>query len=367
MEFTEHPFFEQVNSDQIAELAEIAVFEEHSPDKIIFEEGSPSEGLFLVLEGEVAFCKRLEEDKFRVIGRSKAGTFFGEVGLFTGQPRALRAESRGKVVLAKIPKDELIKFMKSTPGPIEHILQSIINHLHETTRHYMVDMLQQEKMAVVGTMVNTIIHDFKNPFCLISLGAQLMMQMHTDEKTQKFCQNIEDQIQRMVEMAEELTDFSRGEQDLKFTEVNLSKMFKDFRELNILFFQNDKINIEIDIPEIVIEGEERKLLRVFQNLVGNAIEAFGDKEGHISVKGEIEKGDTLLVRITDNGNGIPPEIQAHFWEPFVTHGKRKGTGLGSAIAKSIVEGHGGSIEYETEQGKGTVFYVRLPVTQSLPG
>ena len=216
MEFTEHPFFEQVNSDQIAELAEIAVFEEHSPDKIIFEEGSPSEGLFLVLEGEVAFCKRLEEDKFRVIGRSKAGTFFGEVGLFTGQPRALRAESRGKVVLAKIPKDELIKFMKSTPGPIEHILQSIINHLHETTRHYMVDMLQQEKMAVVGTMVNTIIHDFKNPFCLISLGAQLMMQMHTDEKTQKFCQNIEDQIQRMVEMAEELTDFSRGEQDLKW-------------------------------------------------------------------------------------------------------------------------------------------------------
>ena len=364
MKISEHPFFNRVDTEQVDALVSAANIEHYPPDTIIFEQGSPSEGLDLVLEGEVAFCKLMDDEKSRVVGYSKAGTFFGEIGLFTGQPRALRAESRGKVVIANIPRDVLLGFFQRTDGPFDSILQSIINHLNETTRHYMEDMLQQEKLSMVGTMMNTIIHDFKNPFCLISLGAQLMAQMHTDERSQKLCRNIDAQITRMVEMAEELNAFSRGDQNLHIALIYLQQMIDRFEELNFPYFQNEKIPIEISLPNIVIDGEENKLLRILQNLVGNAIDAFGEESGKITISGEVKDDGFLHMIIADNGNGIPEEIQARFFEPFVTFGKSKGTGLGTAIVKSVVVAHGESIHFETEPGQGTTFFITLPIKQT---
>ena len=362
MEIETHPFFEKISNEQRDALIRFSVMEEYSPDAVIFEEGSRSDGMYLVLEGTVAFCKKTPENKFRTVSYSETGSFFGEIGLFTGQARSSRAEARGKVKLAKLPSEHLLKFIKSTPGPIDNILQSIISHLHDTTRHYIEDLLEQEKLAVVGNMMNTIIHDFKNPFCLISLGAQLIMQSHTDDKTQKLCNNIEEQVQRMVDMAEELAQFSRGQHELNPEKVNLKKLLERFEALNFPFFQDDRINIEIAVPDIEIEGEENKLLRVIQNLVGNAIDAFEENPGEISITGDV-KGDILRLEIKDNGTGIPKEIREHFFDPFVTYGKSRGTGLGSAIAKSIVEAHNGSIRFETKTGKGTTFYINLPLKQ----
>ena len=84
MEIADHPFFNKVNKEQIDSLISASNIETYPPDTMIFEQGSPSEGLDLVLEGEVAFCKLVDDNKTRVVGYSKAGTFFGEIGLFTG-------------------------------------------------------------------------------------------------------------------------------------------------------------------------------------------------------------------------------------------------------------------------------------------
>jgi two-component system NtrC family sensor kinase len=75
----------------------------------------------------------------------------------------------------------------------------------------------------------------------------------------------------------------------------------------------------------------------------------------------IEKvGDEVLMRVGDTGNGIPPEVLCRVFEPFVTHGKSHGTGLGMAIAKSTVEGHGGKISVSSSNGRGTAVEIRLP-------
>jgi signal transduction histidine kinase len=366
MDIAEHPFFENVDESQKDELIKLAQIESYPTETMIFEQGSLTDGFYLVLEGEVAFLKKIPGAEFRAVGYSSEGSSFGEIGLFTGDPRAVRAESRGEVVIAKIAGPAFVDFIKNAPGRIDNILESVVRHLNETTRHYMEDMLKQEKMAVVGTMVNTIIHDFKNPFCLISLASQLLMQLHDDEKTQKLCTNIEDQIQRMVGMAEELNGFSKGHHDLHVSQVDLHGLIERFKELNFPFFQDEKVKIEFDVPNLEIEGEENKLIRVLQNLVGNALDAFEDRGGAINVTGEMEGDNTLLLKVSDNGNGIPEEIRHHFFEAFVTFGKSKGTGLGSAIVKSIVEAHGGSISFQTENGKGTTFFVRLPIRQAVP-
>ena len=364
METASHPFFNNVDPEHISGLADVAVHQKFPPDTVIFEEGSASDGIFLILSGEIAFRKKLPAGDYRTVSYSKEGQFFGEIGLVTGSSRALRAESRGEVEVAKIPHEALIEYINNTPGPIGSILQSVVNHLHDTTRHYIDDMIHQEKMAMVGSMMNSIIHDFKNPFTLISLGAQMIQQKHEDEKTHKICISIDEQIKRMVGMAEELGEFSRGQQSLNTTSLNLENLLNRFKELNYTYFHNDKINLTVSVPSITFEGEESKLLRVLQNLVSNAIDAFEDVEGRISITAERAGDENLIIKIADNAGGIPPDIRPHFFDPFVTHGKSKGTGLGTAIAKSIIEAHGGTIHFKTATGEGTHFFIQLPLKQN---
>lgn len=363
MTIEEHPFFAQFDAEHKRELIAVSDLYTYTDGDVIFEENSPSTGLFLVLTGAVDFYKSIGDAGRRLVSSSSAGEFFGEIGIFTGQPRSLQAVSRGDTSIAILLREELLTVIRRSSRAMENILESIINHLHETTRHYMDDMMQQEKMAVVGAMVNTIIHDFKNPFCLISLAAQIISQQHEDPTTRKMCKNIDDQIERMVSMAEELNMFTRGDTKLRIAPIKLIDLVDKFRELNFPYFENDNVAISVDIPDIVFEGEENKMLRVLQNLVSNAIDAMDKSGGEIKIEAHSRKEDFVL-RISDNGKGIPPEIQERFFEPFVTYGKSKGTGLGSAIVRSIVNAHNGTITFTTEAGKGTTFEISLPYTQS---
>ncbi len=102
---------------------------------------------------------------------------------------------------------------------------------------------------------------------------------------------------------------------------------------------------------------------MLQNLVGNAIDAIHqtEKPGTIVITA-IDKGDTIYLSISDNGPGIPNEIQSRFFEPFVTFDKSDGTGLGTAIVRSIVDAHHGNIIFATS-ASGTTLTIQLPKKQ----
>ncbi len=365
MKLEDHPFFRDTAMGEVRALVDKTEVRQFAAGEVIFLEGSESNALWLVLDGSVAFNKRTPDGQERTISYSKEGHFFGEVGIFTGDPRALSAVAATDCTVAQVDRKDLVAFIRLTPGPIEHILGSIINHLHHTTRHYVDEMLQQEKMSLVGTMVNSIIHDFKNPFTMISLGAQLVRSQHKDEKTRKLCENIEAQVARMVNMANEISEFSKGEQQLHLSPVNLADLWKKFEDLNQPYFQREHIRIEVEIESVVMEAEENKLLRVLQNLVSNAIDALDDKtrDGRVEVKIQDLDGQRVQIIVSDNGCGIPEPIRARFFTPFVTYNKRNGTGLGTAIVKSIVEAHGGRITFQTATGEGTRFTIILPKLQ----
>ncbi|MDX2110459.1 MAG: ATP-binding protein [Verrucomicrobiota bacterium] len=356
---------EKLLSERLGTLGRDAIRREYEHEGVIFEEGTASDGLYLVLEGEVSFVKRMVDGKFRTVSYSRTGDFFGEIGVLTGHARSLKAVAVGHTVIVKIPGESLVEYLNEMPGPISNLLQSIIKHLHETTQTFMQDMLRQEKMAMIGAMMNTIIHDFKNPFCLISLSAQLIEQDHKDEKTRRYSKNITEQVSRMLEMAAEIAEFSKGQQTLRISHLDLHDVFAHFQALNSPYFQSSKVKISIEVPSMMVAGEEMKLQRVFQNLVGNAIEAIGDKPGNITITAVAENAHARIT-VADDGPGIPEEIRNHFWDAFVTRGKESGTGLGSAICKSIVESHGGTISFQTSSGKGTTFTLLLPLVESAP-
>ncbi|MGA2052961.1 MAG: ATP-binding protein [Opitutales bacterium] len=358
----DHPFFNGLSPESAGALISTAVLENHGDNEVIFTEASAPDNMYLVLSGRIAFFKTLPEHQERVISHAQAGDFFGEIGIFTGAPRALGARTSGPALLARLTRAALREFIRTTPGPVDQIFRSIVNHLDHTTRHYVEDMIHQEKMALVGNMVNSIIHDFKNPFTLISLGAQLLIQKHQDERTRTVCANIIQQVERMTDMAHEISEFSKGTQTLKIGRVDLRNLAERFRELNEPYFNREGVRIEVDVDPIIIEGEENKLLRVIQNLVVNAIDAVEDRpDGLVRIQAR-DRGDYCEIIVSDNGQGIPEEIRNRLFEPFVTHGKRRGTGLGTAIVKSIIDAHNGRIRFESATGRGTTFFIVLPMT-----
>jgi signal transduction histidine kinase len=362
MELKAHPFFKQMDKESVESLTRSALIQKLPRGTVIFEEGDISDSIYLVLEGTIGFGKRVRNRGHIGISQSQKGEFFGEIGVLTNDRRALRADAKTDCSIACIPGASVVNYLRKMPGPVQGLLQSIIAHLKGTTRQFVDDRIHQEKMALIGNMTNTIIHDFKNPFCLISLSAQLLRQRHRDEESLKLCQNIEKQVDRMVSMTTELAEYSRGEHNIVRAKVRLKELFDEFRSLNHPYFESTKVEINIDVPDAVILGAKTKLFRVLQNLIGNAVEAFGEKEGWIKVSGNIVHAENQVqIMIEDNAGGIPEQIRDRLFEPFVSYGKREGTGLGTAIARSIVEAHGGSLTFRTETGRGTIFTMTLPL------
>jgi signal transduction histidine kinase len=224
--------------------------------------------------------------------------------------------------------------------------------------------MRTEKLTLVGTMMSSLLHDFKNPFAIISLGSNIIGQRYKDDpKTAKICDNIETQIRRMVNMANDLAAFARGDSQIEIAHVSIDTLFEHFHVLNTPFFKDQTVELVMQGNGTSLQGDASKLLRVLQNLISNSIEALhnADIDGKVTVEA-IENATDGTLTIADNGPGIPSGIRETFFEPFVTHGKSDGTGLGTAIVKSIVEAHHGEIDFETD-ANGTTFTIRLPKTQ----
>lgn len=315
----------------------------------------------MILEGFVVFTKERPDGSNQHVSTSGEGSFFGEVGVFTGEQRALDASAQSDCIVGRVPQETVKKIIEDAE-PVKKVLESVIAHLKSTTSHYMEEVMSKEKLSLVGTMISSILHDFKNPFSIISLGSHIIQQRHgaDDPKTAKICANIEAQIRRMVDMANDLAAFSRGDGEIEIAYVSMEQLFEHFKELNAPFFQDESVTVEMNPNNVSLQGDASKLLRVLQNLVANAIDAIHqtEKPGTIVITA-IDKGKTIYLSVSDNGPGIPHEIQSRFFEPFVTFGKSEGTGLGTAIVRSIVDAHHGNIIFATSAA-GTTFTIQLP-------
>jgi signal transduction histidine kinase len=359
MKLSDHPFIQSISDTRRQAIIDEVELTQLKEGDTIFEEDSAPDALFLILEGAVAFTKEKLDGSLQNVSQSGVGSFFGEVGVFTGERRALGAQARGPTLIGRVPEQTIKKIIEDAE-PVRRILESVIHHLKSTTDHYMDEIMRTEKLTLVGTMVSSLLHDFKNPFSVISLGSSLIAQRHPeDAKTVKICNNMESQIRRMVNMANDLAAFSRGDSQIEIAYISLDQLFHHFEELNGPLFNDKTVKLVMKANGASLQGDASKLLRVLQNLINNAVDAIHsvDIEGTVEVTAT-ETDNHVHLKIVDNGPGIPPKIQASFFEPFVTHGKREGTGLGTAIVKSIVETHHGEINFETS-ANGTCFYIQL--------
>jgi signal transduction histidine kinase len=362
MDLDSHQFLSFFDPELAAQLRRIAILEKFSDRAVIFEEGAESDCIYLLLDGEVEFLKQIGPDKYQTLTKALPNAFFGELGLLDGKPRSMKAVACGFATVAKIPGPDLMKVLEKTKGTVVTQLCSyMIQRLRSNTEEYVQQLIHKEKMVLYGEMLNTVIHDFRSPLSSINLASSIIKEQNPDPETVEWCELILAQTQRMTAMAEEFLEYARGHAILRQKPTEILALLTRLEKLNRVFFQEARVELEIGCPsDIMINADEDKLLRVLQNLTTNAVDAFNGKGGRIEIKAAVQENQ-VEISVRDNGPGIPPSIQERLFEAFVTYGKTNGTGLGTAIAKSIVNAHGGEIAFDSHPQQGTCFYLRFPL------
>ncbi|MGB3512233.1 MAG: ATP-binding protein [Microcoleaceae cyanobacterium] len=363
MKLESHRFTRYFEPEQAAKISKIAIIKKFTPQEIVFEEGEISDSLFLVLEGEVEVSKKINEsNNYVLITSIDSNGYFGELGIIDRKPRSARVISTKETTLAQIYYDSLREILSNTRGDIVlNILSILSQRLRAVTSEYAEQLVYKEKMALIGEMVNTIIHDFRSPFTGIQLSSSMLKELHPDVESQEWCDLIQIQVQRMLIMAEEVLAFSQGNTTLYSQQVNIGELLQKFEKLNQVYVQSRQVKLVVSVTDnLIIDADENKINRVLQNLLVNAVEAIEKSGGKIEIQAK-RKEQWAEIRISDNGPGIPPEIHDKFFQPFVTHGKQGGIGLGTAIVKSIIDAHGGDISFESDPATGTIFYLCFPL------
>ena len=238
-----------------------------------------------------------------------------------------------------------------------------------------------ESLTAVGEAAAQLAHEIKNPLGSIRLGVEMLREYAVNDDAIRTITLVERGIHHLNKLVVDVTQFSRRRQ-LERSEVELQELLDSSLELVEDRIREKETPIERNYSEDPIRGswDDEQLREVLVNLIGNAIDASqpkapveisaerldsGSGPAKIGSVGSVSKARARIV-ITDHGSGIDAKTQTHLFEPFFTT-KKRGTGLGLSIARQIIDLHGGSIEVESEPGKGTTFRIELPLVPSDAG
>ncbi len=226
-------------------------------------------------------------------------------------------------------------------------------------------LAQSERETAWREMAKQVAHEIKNPLTPLRLGIQMLDRAwrekddRFDAKFEKFSKSFLEQIDSLSRIASEFSNFAKMP-ELKLERINLlatiNKAIEVFSQMEHIVIQCD----EKSLQNCFVKADKDQMLRSFNNLLKNAIEAIPDgKEGIIKINA-LQLNGKVEIKIADNGSGIPESSRSDIFVPNFTT-KSSGTGLGLAFVKQAIQNVNGNIYFTTEIDVGTTFYITLPV------
>jgi PAS domain S-box-containing protein len=289
-----------------------------------------------------------------------------------GNPRTVMTtkvplkDKQGKVVgLVGISRDitERKKAEEEALAAQQHILELQL-HQQESIKAELdkarAALVRQTRLAAMGQLSSSIAHELRTPLACISHAAYFLQRKipQAEHEYHEFLTMIRHEIQRAYRIVTNCTAISQGKPSRKSL-IALRAVF-------------DQVRAELDLPEAIkwhfafdrepfmIYADSAQMEQVLNNLFQNAIQAL-DGQGRINIEASrVDKFD--VIRVSDNGPGVPPELRGQLFEPLVTS-KPRGTGLGLAICRQFVEQHGGRIELCESDEPGTTIQISLPIEE----
>ncbi|HEX2862874.1 MAG TPA: cyclic nucleotide-binding domain-containing protein, partial [Lacunisphaera sp.] len=211
-----HRFISHFPAAQGARLEKLVRLVRFSHKEVIFEEGSVSDCVYLVLNGRVTLTKKTPGGASQTIAHKGPDDYFGELGVLDGSPRSTSAIADGPIQLGRLAKKPFLQLLSEAPW---HTVLRLFSHVSETLRatneRYVSEVMRKEKITLIGEMANAMIHDFRAPFSTIKLAAELIAKRNQTPQNQELCGMILRQVDRLGGMVEEVLDFARGETHLQ--------------------------------------------------------------------------------------------------------------------------------------------------------
>ena len=355
--------FRDLSPDELQTLRSIAQERHFTASGDIFHEGDPGDGVYFVKNGLVAISSPVGAHARRVFSQLGPGEIFGEMAVIEHRPRSATATAVKDTDVFFLPRGEMLSLIQHSPALAFSLLQHISQRLREFNQLYLREVLQAERLAVVGNFARSIIHDLKNPLNIISLSAEMFDRPTTrPEARAQTGTRIRQQVERISDMVGDILVFTENKQ----TDVGVKpasyhafvvELIAELRaEVEV---KGAQIQLQNEPPALLVQFNPRRLSRVFHNLIHNAADMVPGG-GVITLRFQTD-GKEIITGIEDNGPGIAPEIADKLFEAFATFGKAHGTGLGLSICKKIIEDHRGRIWARNQPGRGAVFAFALPL------
>lgn len=255
---------------------------------------------------------------------------------------------------------EDLEFLMATAREAGLVMENL--SLFEELRATQEQLIKSEKLAAIGKLAGSISHELRNRLALLSSADLIEMKYEDDPEVKQFAELVRQGQQRALALVEEIRSFARN-RPMNFDKAKLPIVKTIERTLSLLRLDYGVMKRTLqfqpyDSPELAFN--EEKFEQVLMNLIRNAVDATPQGTGHVLVTLHTENNHAV-VRVADNGTGMPPEILSRIFEPFFTTKGDEGTGLGLEICRRIIEAHGGTITCQSQVGKGTCFSIRLPL------
>ena len=313
---------------------------------------------------ERMFGRGADEARGKLLGDAMPPAVMVQLEPVLAAPRA----SRTVVLRLQAEGDRAVQDLTATCSPIpwggreETGLLLIVRDVTEQ-RRWEEQLARSEKLSALGQLAMGMAHDFTNLLQAILGHTQLIAHEPSPERLRRGLSTIEQAVRDGVETIGRIRRFARRDVDRRLERVDLRDVVRQAIEIvRPRWSQSDLKGTPItvrqqlaSVPGIQARGAE--LREALINLVLNSVDAM-PRGGSITLETRHE-GDWVLLSITDTGTGIPPEVRRRIFEPFFTT-KESGTGLGLSIVSGIISSYGGTIDVDSELGRGTTFTIRLP-------
>jgi len=270
---------------------------------------------------------------------------------FLGMSDSLK-EKTGELIHAKQELEKFTKFLEKRVDARTRELKAAQDEL-----------IKKERLAAIGQMASVVGHEIRNPLAVINnsiyfIKTKLSTGQEPDPKIAKHIKIIESEIQQANGIINEILTYSR-QRDLKPERVSLNSWLEELLSV-YPFPAHIVLEKRFDIVNASVEIDTTEMQQAIRNLIGNGIEVMPPpKGGRILVRTLIPEPGWVRIDVGDAGGGIPPDVLDKIFAPFFTT-KARGTGLGLAVVRKVVDRHKGRVDVESKVGVGTTFMISLP-------
>ena len=232
------------------------------------------------------------------------------------------------------------------------------------------ELVQAQLNRAWSDIARRLAHEIKNPLTPIQLSAErlnfkLQNKLPETEKQllERMTKTIIDQVATMQNLVQAFTDYANTP-EVHLQPNHLNDLIASIAEMYHNPAINWRIQLDLQAPETLVLSDLNRLRQLIHNLIKNALEACETSEQpKVTICTRLQENDLFEIQICDNGQGIPEESQNWIFEPYATD-KPKGTGLGLAVVRKVVEEHHGQITFKTSPQQGTCFIITLPTVNT---